>query len=971
MKHFSFFNWIFLILLCGPARAQKFQYTTYEGQGVPFSHVNQVLQDHLNFLWIASEQGLYRFNGTHFEDFNTSVKSRDIRSLLALNDSTILFSNDTGIHRLGYDGRGNIEIDSYLDFEEDGVNTVYPGHLFLDSRNRLWIAGLNGTVYHYQEGQASPEAYSLSNGRKTQKTYFAEDSFNTVWVLIPSEGLFYLDEPSKKFMEVQVPFKVNHFLVEEDRMLLAGEDLEQWTLSSGHQAASKRSPVTDMPHIQYLTRDQAGLLFLATDEGLFSLPDFGQKDLQAVYGSNDPHRVEDLPFREVNQLYFTKDHRGAGGTLWVSTPEGLSLLFSSFFQSVSGMSHDNVFAIGKGLEGRVHISQGKVYRIDPGGVQPQFSELRGSSRITSIGSSGNSLWMGSADGQLYAQNPDGTRQTKDLSNRGGGIFYMYGDAAGELWFCQAPAEKPIMGIAKVSKEGVIRYYGQEDGLRSRILVAAEGGKNELYIAGIGTETYLYKYDRAADTFINHSQAFTFSVSSNFEVHDLAVDEQGMVWMGTTDGLLKYDTEKIYRIELGRHTEQEIRAVCTMPDGSVWLATDTSGLIHLNNSGNYVLFDEKSGTPSKIASYRGLLLDGENRLWVGTAEGPVYSSLTNPVPLQSSTPRLKEVWVNNRIREKATNMEFARDAQVEISMVAVAYPARDIRYRYKYFPAGLPREEIEDVAWIERGQELRISLKGLAGGNYQLWSSAQQAGGHKWSEPAIISFRILKPWFAQWWGMALLTLAGLLGFWYGIKLWTTKKVSALENNLVHKQEELNAREAELKSQTDTINQQKEALKSAGVTVYLLRRLIRQLPREAEWGTLLPFLDKLVELPTGLDAFEIALLENGKLKLSTYVRGGGGELYQKELLLDEKANMQSYALCNRKELLLKDYENEATEYLPEADDRGFGSRIYIPFELRSGQEGVFCAYAKGGNALERRDMTMLQILAAFLERSVKPG
>ena len=93
-------------------------------------------------------------------------------------------------------------------------------------------------------------------------------------------------------------------------------------------------------------------------------------------------------------------------------------------------------------------------------------------------------------------------------------------------------------------------------------------------------------NRVTNRFENKSLPFPFKASKNFEVHDIAVDNRGIVWLATTDGLLKYDTERIQRIQLGVHTQNEIRSVVSIPDGSVWMATSTSGLVHLDSNGNF-------------------------------------------------------------------------------------------------------------------------------------------------------------------------------------------------------------------------------------------------------------------------------------------------------------------------------------------------------------------------------------------------
>ena len=55
---------LFLILVFAlkPANAQRFQYNIYQGETLPFKKVNQVIEDKLRYIWLATDQGLFRFN---------------------------------------------------------------------------------------------------------------------------------------------------------------------------------------------------------------------------------------------------------------------------------------------------------------------------------------------------------------------------------------------------------------------------------------------------------------------------------------------------------------------------------------------------------------------------------------------------------------------------------------------------------------------------------------------------------------------------------------------------------------------------------------------------------------------------------------------------------------------------------------------------------------------------------------------
>ena len=144
----SIFFW--LILAVQIVYSQKFKYANYSGVDLPFKQVNQVIEDSRSFIWLATDQGLFRFDGTKFEDFNTTLRSRYIHSLIELNDEAILFSNDTGVYMLSYDD-DLVVIDTYLEVDETISDLEYPRNLLMDEQNRLWIGQLDGEVFVYDK----------------------------------------------------------------------------------------------------------------------------------------------------------------------------------------------------------------------------------------------------------------------------------------------------------------------------------------------------------------------------------------------------------------------------------------------------------------------------------------------------------------------------------------------------------------------------------------------------------------------------------------------------------------------------------------------------------------------------------------------------------------------------------------------------------------------------------------------------
>ncbi|MBT8204755.1 MAG: GAF domain-containing protein [Eudoraea sp.] len=955
---------LFIILSCALTigSAQRFRYNTYQGESVPFKKVNEVIEDNQGYIWLATDQGLFRFDGQNFEDHNTSLQSRYIKSFVSKHRDTLLFSNDNGIFKLFY-AEKSVRIDPWLTRSDIGNKMGYPTQIYWDSLNRLWVGQLNGSVLLFQDQLNNPLQLKVPDVEKSPKIVFGEDTYGNIWVVVSGEGLYRCRAKEGTLERVAGFDGARDLWIQDNRMLVAGEGLYDISMGAdGRILRSRRKFVTNKPFTN-ISADGKGKFYLTSGEAIFTV-DSELKSLSAVYGSNDPHRVEQLPFTDINHLYFSSDPMPEGGTLWVSTDESLGLLYTSYFKSVIGMAHDNVLGLAASGEHEVLISKGNVFQVDT--RDKSFKLLAGLNRVTAIATNGNSKWFATADGQIMVYNGNTRIKQYDLSSRGGGIFYMQADHLGEVWFCQAPLDAPIKGIAKITAQGTIQEYGETEGFQSRILVLDEGGRNELYVAGIGADGYLFAYDREADRFINKSLPFPFKVSRNFEVHDLAVDKRGLVWMGTTDGLLRYDTERIQRISLGPHTMKEVRSVCAMPDGTLWLATDTSGLLHLDQDLNYVPFDESSGTPSKIAAYRSMVVDGQNYLWAGTAEGAVYSTIQNPTPMSTPTPEIS-LSGQDLADPDPDALEFGQDDDIRFVVNAVSFPGEEIKYEFKSFPSGAPSEEIEDLPWTVVPASGELRLRNLKAGSYTLQVQAQKPGGFAWSTAAEQEFLIRKPWYATTWGIILLVLGAALFFWYGIRLWIIKKTRQLRTTLIRKEKELIAKEEELTTQMNTLKSQRNELKSAGVTIYLLLRLLRQIPPRANWKEVLPILCKLVELPTGMDAFELAFESGNDMRHYGFQKGQKKPQKRAEEF-NEKDDLTSYVLTNKKPILIHDIDKEAGQYINHKDNKGYHSRIYVPFEQVNGAEAVLCAYGKDKNRFVQRDMTVLQILATFLSVNI---
>ncbi len=956
---------LFILIAAASAvlQGQNFRYTIYDDDLTPFNKVNQTLQDHKGFLWVASDNGLYRFDGQNFEDFNLSLKSRHIQALVSKGVDTMFFANDSGIFKLFYEDE-EVIIKPFIDLGE-GTEIGYADQLFVDSQNNLWFSSSNGTILKAGGAGSNIVKFSLTPAPSIKNIFFGEDQNQTIWAFAPEYGLYHLDSTTGNFVHHPGFDTSRHFYVDKNAIYFVGSKVDKFSIESEHVLKKQWESPTHNPVFKHISKDLTGTFFIASNTSLFAISDAGQI-VQKVFGSNDPHRIEELPFQEINHLNFTPDQLRKGGKIWVSTLSGIWLLRTSYFKGVKGMPHDNVFSMASRGNHEMLVSQRNLFQIEKNGGNREFKVITEAGRVTGIAHYGNNSYFGTADAQIVVFKERKKQQAYNLNDRGAGIFFMSADSFGDIWFCQAPSDRPLRGVGKLQSNGRLKFYDAKQGLNSRILVVKQGGRSEIYAAGIGVADYLFKYNREADFFESKSLPLPKSVSANFEVHDLSIDSLGVVWMGTTDGLLKYDTETIKRVDLGEFTKNEIRAVHAHENGGVWVATDTDGVIYRYPSGAFVQFGEDSGTPSKIASYRCLSSDKNGTLWLGTAEGAVHSALPDPVPLAMPEPQISGIRINNR-HTQSSKLSLSVNDEITFGLTTISYPAKELRFQYKLVDRELSEEAVDFIEWSAPINDSLIHLQNFSPGHYLFLARAQKPGGYNWSEPVVTSFHVRKAWYKTWWGLGILLGLGLVVIWSIAQQWSRLNTKRLSTALSQKQHDLDDKQAELTAKSQALASKEGELKTTGANLFMLNRLLAQLPINEPWQKVLPILKKLVELPTGLDSFEIGLLHTNEVRYKGYHRENG-HYYESNEEFNEKENLQSYALCANAPLLINDFEADVVQYLGKKPPHIYTSLLILPFKYSKDREAVFCAYAIEKNRFSQRDLTLIQVLVKFLSLTV---
>ena len=966
---------IFCLYLCGicfHVSAQQYGYVQYNsGSGAPFDKVSTVLQDKAGFIWIGSQNGLYRFDGIHFDIYSMHTKSQFIHQLQESGDH-LLFVNDMGIYQIN-DLLSQPKVIPLLEgtINETAGLPFYPNDFAVGKDQDIWLTQSNHSIGRLQQGEF--ETYRFSKTNKAQKLAIHEDSKGGIWVLSPLDGLFYFDKATNNFEKKLNIKNGNTLLIHKDNLVVGSDAIRVYNIQENKPQLIKTIELDD-DIITAMHVDQNDQYIIGTRKGkLFMLSNLNNPP-QTIYGANEAHRVEELDFGHINKIYVTTDSESNHDKLWVCSETGLWLLQQRFFKTVKNLPMNNPIGIAIGNQGKAWAPLNYLYEISPHEdeftAKPIFNNLQANAVAQD---KAGFTWVTTSTPKVELLKYDNNKIIKrynDFHDRGEAIFNLYPDSKGNLWFCQAPLYKPIIGIAKINAKGEIKYYDETKGFSSRVLAIKESARGEIYAAGIGEESYLYRFDPENDRFVNLSPILPFTAMLNFETHDLTIDESGAVWLATTDGLLRYDGEKITLIQNDILGQEEMRGVTHYSNNNIWISTATKGLVfHQQNTST--ILGETEGLPAVISAYRCITTDSQGRLWAGTAEGLVYSRMNAATLPYSNPPRIRKILINHKEFSKSFNkvLEIKKSQQLNLQFTNLSFPARNVQYQYRLLPREDRQIMLEEHLWQSNGNKNALTLSQIELGDYYLELRARQPGGYQWSKPLEIKLNVFLPWYLQTWFIYGSIVLLVLFISYYFRFYVKRRFNRLQQVLNYSNEKLAKKEEQLHQKIREYEEQQEELASANSNIQTLELFIKEIPKKAYWNDIITAMGKAVNQSKDINAFEIAFKEKNELVHKGFSNQERSGYTFRSKPFNTKTSLTCWAMANNKEVLINDFDKEHTMYIEEKAAYRFNSLLFIPFTLENDQLVILCAYSIKKNHFDPNDLVMFRILAQFIYFSIR--
>src|SRR5579863_1717673 len=155
--------WLMAFVACclaaPSAFAQRYNFKFYgEEEGLKNLAVQAVLQDRAGFLWVGTQDGLYRYDGNHFTAFTShdGLPGTRIEALYESADGTLLVSTGRGLARRTHDRFESVALSGRTVIGRQGISSDRNGHLYLATDLGLAIGDLGkpGVAFRPIEGYA-------------------------------------------------------------------------------------------------------------------------------------------------------------------------------------------------------------------------------------------------------------------------------------------------------------------------------------------------------------------------------------------------------------------------------------------------------------------------------------------------------------------------------------------------------------------------------------------------------------------------------------------------------------------------------------------------------------------------------------------------------------------------------------------------------------------------------------------------
>lgn len=733
----------------GPDAAVQLRDYTHDSwnsrDGLPHNTILGITQSREGYLWLATWEGLVRYNGNEFRTFDRSsqpaLRDSAISALHAGRDGGLWFADSRGSLGRWLPG-DNVRFWGRAEgLPGNGIDSLYE-----DDRGQVWIA-LNGAGL----GRLQPATgrFDLLKPAEHGAGFVGirpvQDEAGRVWVG-SLQGLMYVEGDRLLPADLGLrPGVAWPYRAPDGRLwVVAGDNLY---FMRGGKLRHWRS-VPQAGRITAMLEDRHGVVWLGTENrGVLRLEQDGRDE---VVG-----RAMDLPEGRVAALFEDRE-----GSIWMGANGGLYRLREALFTNVNmrgGLGNDFVRTLAEDARGTVWIggSGGLDALPADGDIRhvslPSTHADKGDASVLALLAEGGEIWAGTYGDGLYHLRDGHVLHRYDTADGlpSNHVRTLARSFDGSLWIGTRQGVSQLRGdtIEPLQTPGLPRtlvhalletgqvlwigassgLYRYADGRAERIVLGGEEGARQvlaLYSDAAGkalwasTDRGLYRLRDGKVAHVGLEQGLPVDA-----VFQMVVDARGSAWLGSNRGVLRMDYARLSAVADGRE------ALLTVD-----LYGNRDGMASSQGNGG-------SGTSTLLVS------DGS--VWFATGEG---AAVVRPARLQRFQTQSLPAVVIEKVMADGQPLAFTGADGVVVPAntrrLAVAYAG--LSYLSPHGIRYGTRLEGFDRGRVSRGNQRVVEFTSLPPGDYILHIDAANGDSAGSGQEAVLRLHIEPYWWQRIW-----------------------------------------------------------------------------------------------------------------------------------------------------------------------------------------------------------------------------
>ncbi|HKJ42262.1 MAG TPA: two-component regulator propeller domain-containing protein [Sunxiuqinia sp.] len=839
-----------LLLLCQNlsiyANAPKLSINYFSQEdGILNSNINDVSQDTTGFIWVATQNGLYKYDGYHFNSYlsenddSCSLPSNQINKLLVDSNGILWVATTNGLCQY------NQEQDNFNRFRPLNKQYHPNGHnvgQIEQGKPGILYVSISPEIYKidYTKNVVS-KILSLNEG---QINHFIIENNNTWVACSGNKGLEKYNLYDKKWEKLPGSNENSEKLKKATISKLALDHGRLWMAMLGGGIAWLNIHTGEFKQYSSINQDQAMAvdIYIDRDHHIWSIDYTGLKFLDPQTGKfhayypniYDPNSIQGA----VHGIYQDRQKN-----FWIyHSPGGVGISmnlkgFNSNFEGLESYTNDpttNVLSIAKDSNNKLWIgkAEGGIYVIDRKSKTSKYyshsdspHSLGHGAVMTIFRDSKGKMWVGTyfnglqyfdeKKQQFFEYKPSASDPN---SIAGNDVRSIAEDQKGNLWLA---VHGKGVDFFDQKKQRFIHYNNQHNNLSNdwtnQVLIDHKG---DLWVA---TVWGLSRLRNGKHTFENYySQPGDTSTLNDNVIKTIFEDNNDVLWIGTPTGLNRYNPEKNNFTQFNNlFSNNNIQGILSGSKNRLWISNQY-GLSMFDPTNHTVInFTKDDGLHSYEYNTTTCYKSTNNVLYFGGTRG---MDVFKPEDLHFNTKPPKvfidQLKISNKKLTKTQEKEKLQqvDGQPEKlilddddNVISISYKALNFinskknQYAYKLVDF--------DEDWNYVGTKREATYTNLHPGEYLFRVIASNNDGvwnHKGTQLKIV---VLPPWYKTNVFKSIVILAIIFAIWgynYFRTVQFNKQKSKLEEAVKEKTAALSEKNNLLELQTESLNKANQLL-----------------------------------------------------------------------------------------------------------------------------------------------------------------